>query len=148
MTEKLDSEQLHLDSEQSRRLWEYRLHVENQLYSRLTFFLIFESVLLGVVGALYSKIGLSILILRAIVILGFCITVVWLYIQHNIKQIFFVLDNRARDNFPEHKESMKRIQKVRKVESRLGIEAPATILLTYVVPGLVALAWILLLFFL
>jgi hypothetical protein len=137
-----------LDSEQSRRLWEYRLHVGNQLYSRLTFFLIFESVLLGVVGALYSKTSQSALVLKVIVILGFCITVVWLYIQHNIKQSFVVMENRAKENFPEHKESINEIRKVRKVESRLGIEAPATILLTYVIPSLVALVWIFLLFFL
>ena len=37
-----------LDGEQSRRLWEYRLHIENLLYNRLNFFLILESVLLGV----------------------------------------------------------------------------------------------------
>ncbi len=140
MTEKLDSEQ-------SRRLWEYRLHVETQLYSRLTFFLIFESVLLGVVGALYSKTDQSILVLRAIVFLGFCITVVWLYIQHNSKQSFVVIENRAKDNFPEHNESINEIRKVRKVEERLGIRWPALILLTYVVPSLVTVVWIFLLFF-
>ncbi len=102
MTEKLDSEQ-------SRRLWEFRLHLETQLYNRLTFFLIFESVLLGVVGALYSKTSQSILVLRAIVFLGFCITVVWLYIQHNSKQSFVVMENRAKVNFPEHNESINRL---------------------------------------
>jgi hypothetical protein len=66
MNENLDTKQRHLDSEQRRRLWEYRLHVETQLYNRLTFFLIFESVLLGVVGALYSKTGQSILVLMDI----------------------------------------------------------------------------------
>lgn len=137
-----------LDSEQSRRLWEYRMHIEDQLYSRLTFFLVFESILLGVVGALYSKTSPSLLILRAIVILGFLISLIWLYVQHNVKQIFLVLDDRARENFPEHNENMKRIWKVRKVESRLGIQSPALILLTYVVPSLVALVWIFLLFFL
>ena len=141
MTEKLDSEQ-------SRRLWEYRLHVETQLYSRSTFFLIFESVLLGVVGALYSKTGQSLLVPRAIVFLGFCITVVWLYIQHNSKQSFVVMENRAKANFPEHNESINEIRNVRKVEERLGIKWPALILLTYVVPSLVTLVWIFLLFFL
>jgi len=31
MNENLDTKQRHLDSEQRRRLWEYRLHVETQL---------------------------------------------------------------------------------------------------------------------
>ena len=140
MTEKLDSEQ-------SRRLWEYRLHVETQLYSRLTFFLIFESVLLGVVGALYSKTHQSILVLRAIVFLGFCITVVWFYLQHNSKQSFVVIENRTCNNFPEHQESIDEIRKVRKVEGKLRIRWPALILLTYVVPSLVTVVWIFLLFF-
>ena len=137
-----------LDSEQRNRLWEYRLHVENLLYSRLNFFLIFESVLLGVVGALYSRTGQSTLVLKVIVLLGFCITVVWVYVQHNVKQIFVVLDRRVIESFPEHKESVKRILELRKAESKLGIKWPALILLTYVVPGLVALVWIFLLFFL
>jgi hypothetical protein len=97
---------------------------------------------------LSNKKGHATLILRAIVILGFFITIIWLYVQHNVKQTFVVLENRARENFPEHNESMKRIWKARKVETRLGIQSPALILLTYVVPGLVALVWIFLLFFL
>ena len=36
-----------LDNEELRRLWEHRLHVDNECYSRLNFFLIFESVLIG-----------------------------------------------------------------------------------------------------
>ncbi len=44
-----------LDSEQRARLWEYRLHVENQLYSRMTVFLAFETILLAVVGTLYAN---------------------------------------------------------------------------------------------
>ena len=137
-----------LASEARNRLWEFRLHVENLLYSRLNFFLIFESVLLGVVGALYTRPGQSILVLKAIVILGFCITVVWLYVQHNIKQIFVVLDKRAYDFFPEYEENIDTFLSIRKVESKMGIQSPALILLTYVVPVLVALVWFFLLFFL
>jgi len=81
-----------------------------------------------VVGALYSKTGLSILILRAIVILGFCITVVWFYIHHTVKQVFVIMENRAKDNFPEHKETIDRILSTRKVETGLGIKWSALIL--------------------
>ncbi len=137
-----------LDSEQRQRLWEHQLHIENLLYSRLNFFLIFESVLLGVVGALYSKTGQSTLVLKVIVLLGFCITLVWLYVQHNVKQFLLVLHDRARDHLPEFKESMNRMLSMRRVVGRLGTENPATMLLTYGVPGLVALVWIFLLFFL
>ena len=148
MTENLDSEQRQLDSEQRSRLWQPRLHIENLLYSRLTFFLIFESVLLGVVGTLYSKTSQSTLVLKVIVLLGFCITVVWVYVQHNVKQLLYILHNRACDNFPEFQKSMDSMLRKRRVVGRLGTENPATILLTYVIPSLVALVWIFLLFFL
>lgn len=134
-----------LDSEQSRRLWEHRLHIEDLLYSRLTFFLIFESVFLGVVGALYNTTNLSTFVLKFIVLLGFGISIVWLYVQHNVKQLLLVLQDRACDKFPEFNNSM--LSK-RRVVVRLGTENPATIFLTYGVPCLVALAWICLLFFL
>ena len=45
----------HLDNDQAGCLWEHPLHVDNELYSRMNFFLVFESVLLGVVGMLYNK---------------------------------------------------------------------------------------------
>jgi hypothetical protein len=109
-----------LDSEQSRRLWEHRLHIENLLYSRLNFF----------------------------VLLGFCISIVWLYVQHNVKQLLFVLHDRARDNFPEFNKSMRSMLSKRRAVGRLGTENPATMFLTYGVPCLVALVWICLLFFL
>ena len=147
MTENLDSEQRQLDSEQRSRLWQHRLHIENLLYSRLTFFLIFESVLLGVVGTLYSKTSQSTLLLKVIVLLGFCITVVWVYVQHNVKQLLFILHDSACDNFPEFQVSMDRMLNKRRVVGKLGTENPATILLTYVIPSLVALVWIFLLFF-
>jgi hypothetical protein len=140
--EKLD------DSEQRDRLWQHRLHIEDLLYTRLNFFLIFESVLLAVVGALYSKTGQSTLALRVIIVLGFCITLVWLYVQHNVKQLLFILHERACANFPEFKESMKRMLSKRKVVRKLGTDNPATLLLTYGVPVLVALVWVFLLFFL
>src|SRR6266700_102299 len=61
-----------LDSEPRNRLWAHRLHVESQMYSRVTLFLVIESVLLAVVGTVYSKTGLSLLVVKAIVILGLC----------------------------------------------------------------------------
>jgi hypothetical protein len=136
------------DSEQRNRLWQHRLHIEDLLYTRLNFFLIFESVLLAVVGALSSKTGPSTLALKGIILLGFCITLVWLYVQHNIKQSLLILQDRACANFPEFQESMNRMLSMRKVVGKLGTDNPATVLLTYVVPVLVALVWVFLLFFL
>ena len=128
-----------LDSEQRARLWEHRLEVEKLFFSRLNFFLLFESVLLGVVGALYSKTGSLILVLRVIVILGFCITVFWLYAQDRNKQVFDVLDKRAYDNLPEYKVSVDQFGKGR---WPLRLKFPDKLLLTYFIPTLVALVWI------
>src|SRR5436309_11856761 len=134
-----------LDSEQLARLWEYRLHVEDQVYSRMTVFLTYETILIGVIGVLYTKPDPPRNVLTILIVLGMLITLIWLYIQHNIKQIFVLIETRTYKNLPEHKETLDRIFSVRRVESRLGLRRPALMLLTYVVPILILLVWIFLL---
>jgi hypothetical protein len=56
----------HLETEQISRLWEHFWHLDNNFYNRLNFFLVFESVLLGVVGLLYSRPNGSIFVLKLI----------------------------------------------------------------------------------
>jgi hypothetical protein len=140
-----------LDSEQRRRLWEFRLHTETILYNRLAFFLAFETVLLAVVGTLYNKPDSPKGVLVIIIVLGVLITLIGLYLQHNMKQIFDVVDKRIldSDNFPEHKETVDRIRSIRRMERKLGIKTktPALMLLSYVLPGLITLLWIFLLIF-
>jgi hypothetical protein len=140
-----------LDSEQRKRLWEFRLHTETILYNRLAFFLTFETVLLAVVGILYNKRDSPKSVLIIIIALGVVITLIWLYLQHNMKQIFDVVDKRIlySGNFLEHKKTVDRIRSIRRMESKLGIktETPALTLLTYVLPVLVTLLWIFLLIF-
>jgi hypothetical protein len=43
-----------LDNEQKARLWKHKLHLDTTFYIRLNFFLVFESILLGFVGVLYT----------------------------------------------------------------------------------------------
>lgn len=137
-----------LDSEQRARLWEYRLHVENQLYTRMSVFLTFETILIAVVGTLYTSHTLPTTLLIILIVLGLLITLIWLYAQHNVRQVFSILDRRTYDNFPEHRETIKRIYRARKWESELGIRAPVLLLLTYLVPVLILAIWISLLFYL
>jgi hypothetical protein len=137
-----------LDSEQRARLWEYRLHVENQLYTRLTVFLAYETILLAVVGMLYANATLPKNMLIILTVFGSLITLIWLYVQHNVKQVFVILDRRTYDNLPEHRETIKRIYSARKWESRLGIRTPVLLLLTYPIPILILLIWISLLLYL
>lgn len=134
-----------LDSEQRARLWAHKLEIENLFFSRLTVFLTYETILLAVFGALYSKTDQSTPVLKVIVILGFCITGVWLYIQDRQKQVYDVLDKRAYDNLPEYKVSRDLFGKGR---WPLRVQTPTIVLLTYFVPGLIALVWIFFLFFL
>ena len=137
-----------LDREQRARLWEYRLHVENQVYSRMTVFLTYETILIGVIGVLYTKPDPPRNVLTILIVLGMFITLISLYVQHNIKQVFVIIETRTYDNLPEHKETLDRIFSVRRVESRLGLRRPALMLLTYVVPILILLVWMFLLLFL
>jgi hypothetical protein len=145
------SETESLNSEQRKRLWEYRLHIETILYNRLAFFLAFETVLLVVVGTLYDKSDSPRTVLMMIIVLGVLTALIGLYLQHNMKQIFVVVDKRIlySGNFPEFKETVDRIRSIRRMESILGIrtKTPALMLLTYVLPILVTLLWILLLIF-
>ncbi len=134
-----------LENDQLNRVWEYRLHVESLFYSRLNFFLVFESVLLGVVGALYGKPNSAMLVLRVIVVLGLSITIIWMLVQARHKLMFDAISEEVAERMPEYVVTWKRINE------RLGWflrSVPAIFLLTYIVPLLVALVWICLLFFL
>ncbi len=137
-----------LDSEQRTRLWEYRLHIENQLYIRLTVFLTYETILLAVVGTLQNNLNSAKSVVLVLIVLGMLVTLIWLYIQHNTQQIFVILDRRTYDNLPEHKETIDRMMRARRLERRLGVRTrtPVLLLLTYVLPILILLIWIFLLF--
>jgi hypothetical protein len=102
-----------LDSEQRDRLWNHLLHVETQLYGRVTLFLTIETVLLAIVGIVYSKPGLSLLVVKAIVFLGLCITIIWYYLQERVKQVFDAVNKRALDNLPEYQNTENAIYKER-----------------------------------
>ena len=137
-----------LDSEQRARLWEYRLHVEDQVYSRMAVFLTYETILTGVIGVLYTILAPPRNVLTILIVLGMFITLISLYVQHNIKQVFVIIETRTYDNLPEHKETVNRILNARKWESKLGIRTPALSLLTYAIPILILLVWLFLLLFL
>jgi hypothetical protein len=135
-----------LDSEQRNRLWEHRLHVEIQMYGRVTLFLAIETVLLAIVGIVYSKPGLSLLVVKAIVFLGLCLTIIWGYLQDSIKQVFYAVDTRALANLPEYKATVDATKKAR--WPLILLKGPTPQILAYVIPALFALLWIFLLFFL
>jgi hypothetical protein len=130
-----------LDSEQINHLWEHRRHVDIQFYSRMNFFLVFESVLLGVVGVMYSKPATPSLILKGIIVLGLILTLIWEYSQARHKYILDDLTTLVKEVMPEYEQVIERRRKAKWPISNRTLSA-------YVVPSLIALLWIIFLFFL
>jgi hypothetical protein len=115
-------------------------HSDNRFDNRLNFFLVFESVLLGVVGVLYSKSTAQNPILISILILGLLITLLWGYVQSREKYLSETAFAQLKEMVPEYQEF------VLKRESAKWFIHP-TVLLTYGIPTLVALVWIMILVF-
>jgi hypothetical protein len=137
MSQKLDPGFQNLDSEQKKRLWEMTVHDDTMFNNRLNFFLVFESVLLSVVGLLYSsKFTPAKIVLIMIICLGIVLTILWGYIQARQRHVYESLASLCREVFPEYKMARAQIGKW---------PLSAVMLLTYIVPALVLLIWIILL---
>jgi hypothetical protein len=134
LTERITMSQ-NLDSGQINHLWQHAMHSQNRFDNRLNFFLIFESVLLGVVGTLYSKSASAKPILITIICLGFFLTVLWGYIQAREKFLFEGVEKRLKEVAPEYGEIVFRREQMR-------WPLHSTPLLTYGVPALIALVWV------
>ena len=128
-----------LEKDQIDRLWEFRKLVMNAFYNRLNFFLIFESVLLGVVGILSSKSSSTMLALKIMTALGLTLTVFWGYTQARQKYLLDDINSYMKSILPEYKAILER--RAKWPLSTLWVE-------TYILPALVALIWIVFLLFL
>jgi hypothetical protein len=137
MTQQQEEEISLLDNEQKNRLWQYKMQEETTFNSRLNFFLVFESVLLSVVGLLSSKTASSDkVVLISIISLGFILTILWGYIQAKNKSNTEIIRALAVKALPEY----------RMVRTQLAKwPVPTMPLLTYGIPILVGLIWIALL---
>ena len=124
-----------LDNEQINHLWQHAMHSQNRFDNRLNFFLIFESVLLGVVGTLYSKSASAKPVLITIICLGFFLTVLWGYIQAREKYLFEGVEKRLEEVAPEYRETLRRRE-----QRRWPLRS--TPLLTYGVPAMITAVWI------
>lgn len=124
-----------LESDQIQRLWQHAAHSQNRFDNRLNFFLIFESILIGVVGMLYSHPSLVKVILIFIICLGILLTALWEYVQAREKFLLDDLETRLVEVAPEYQETVRR-------RERGKWPVSSTLLLTYGVPFLVGLIWI------
>jgi hypothetical protein len=129
-----------LDNDQLNRLWEHGLHIDAMFHNRLNFFLVFESILLGVVGLLYSRSTTAKPVLISIICLGLILTILWGYVQARMKYVFDSLRTFHREVIPEYKLTLIRRERVKWPISSTSLE-------TYGVPLLVALIWIVLFIF-
>jgi len=130
-----------LDKDALNRLWEHGNHEDTMFSERLNFFLVFEGILIAVVGQLYSQTPRNVLVVKATIVLGLLTTLIWGYVQIQQKIILEDLIERSRELLPEYEVTVERRNK-----RRLPIRVIP--LLAYGIPGLVLIFWLILLFFL
>lgn len=120
--------------EQRDRFWQHAIHEDGQYNERLNFFLLFESVLLGVVAALYSKSNAVVdTTLWSVTILGLIITLLWMNIQAYHKYYLDTFSPRL-EQLPEFKVTAAYNRKWKLHVTRS--------ILSYVIPLAVALIWL------
>ena len=130
-----------LTPEQKNRLWEQHLRSDEVFYNRLNFFLVFESVLLGVVGTLFSKPLSEKPVLVTIICLGLVLTILWGYTQARQKYVRDRLKARLEEVLPEYRAILEDREQVKKWP------LSSVTLLSYGVPTLIAFVWIVLLIY-
>jgi hypothetical protein len=130
-----------LTPEQKNRLWEQHLRTYEDFNNRLNFFLVFESVLLGVVAMLFSKSSSEKLVLAIIICLGLVLTIMWGYIQARQKYIRDRLQVRIQEVLPEYRAILEDRDQIKKWPFS------SISLLSYGVPSLIVFIWILLLIY-
>lgn len=130
-----------LDQDAKNRLWEHGFHEDTMFSERLNFFLVFEGILIAVVGQLYSQSPRNIFVVKATIVLGLLTTLIWWYVQIQQKIILEDLMERTREAIPEYLVTVER-------RNRRRLPIRVIPLLAYGIPGLVVAFWLVLLFFL
>ncbi len=136
--ERKDHDEAPLSDPARDRLFAHGLHEDTIFNERLNFFLVFESVLLGIVATIYGgdPQDLPRTILALLAALGGAITVLWLYIQRYQNALRKVLVERAERHVPE----FARTRAI--ARQRRGRGPTASFLLTYAIPILVLFVWV------
>lgn len=127
------------EKDQLERLWEHGLHEDTIFYNMLNFFLVFESVLLGVVGLLYSRNASAGPVVKIIAALGLGVTLIWGYAQIRQKRYIKIISTQTQ-KLDANYESL--VQQRGKGIWSLSVMA----LLAYAIPTLILLVWVTLLF--
>jgi hypothetical protein len=133
--------------DEARRIWEHGLHEDNGLLQRGNFFLIAESLLLVAFSSLLSSSTASgaahaltvhmLLAARVVASFGLFLTAAWIYVGHRHLKYCRFIGARAVEYFPEYKATRD--------AWRRGL-VPTMSVITYIIPSLGGILWIVLLF--
>ncbi|UBF27606.1 hypothetical protein K9N68_06690 [Kovacikia minuta CCNUW1] len=126
-------------SKQSYSLFEHVLHEDTMFNDRLNFFLIFESVIMGIVGVLYQKSTPSLPIIRTLIVLAIILTFIWGYVQARQKWMLDCLTARSLKEMDDYRAIVEERKRGKWPIGNLA-------LLAYVVPTVVVVLWLTLLF--
>jgi hypothetical protein len=127
-----------LDKDQIARIFEHRANSIDFFYNRLNAFLIFESILFGIIGLLYSRSNPPILVGKVFMAFGMLITLIWWYVLARQRHYADVVTSYAQENIPEYRAIRAKVKK--EIFPAFGQK-----LLTHAIPVLVLVVWILLL---
>jgi hypothetical protein len=126
-----------LTPEQQKRLFDHGLHEDKLFNDRLSFFLVFESLLLNVVASLYRcGTPAPALVFASFAALGLVTTLIWVYVQRRQYVYVRVLIKRLEDHFPEFADTRLAAR------GKHGLGFRAMPLLTYAIPGSVLVLWL------
>ena len=73
------------------RIWQHRLHNDIMFTNHNNFFLLCESILIAVISTISSNPQAKKPILLSVTILGFLLTVIWIYVQGKQRYILNLL---------------------------------------------------------
>jgi hypothetical protein len=121
------------DAQTKERMWDHAAHENVVFNDRLNFFLLFESISLGVIGALYTRVPADNTPLQYLALLGLLISLLWLYVQARQKYVLNSVRARNAIALPEYAFILR---------NRRQWWPSTTWLLGYLLPLLVLLIWL------
>lgn len=128
----------HRNPEEVRLLWEYKENSVNAFNSFVNFFVVAESVLLAVIGMSFDSTNSNIAIQIPIIILGLAVTVVWMYVQGKQRYIINTVRRQCEDCIADYRLLRTKLRETFWRVSNMW-------LLAYLLPGIFAATWIVLL---
>ncbi len=125
--------------DQINQMWDYRNSVITYFNGFVSSFLVAESVLLAVIGMISSSNSSMANIKIPIIIMGFILTLLWLYVQAKQR---FIIKNIKKDCI----ENIEWYQIQQEIRERSLWRFSTTWLLTFMLPLLFAVIWIFVLY--